>query len=144
MQDFSISQAELQVLRVIWAQQPVTSQQIIQALATHFDWQTATIKTLLTRLKNKGVIVMEKVGTKYYYQALLDEKAYQTKAWQHLLDSMCNTKQGDLLMDLLISADLSKSQLENISQKAQTLAEIAPKSLVCHCIPGQCTCGRHH
>ena len=49
----TISAAEWQVMRVLWAQPGTTSQEIIQALQEGFDWQATTVKTLLGRLRKK-------------------------------------------------------------------------------------------
>ncbi len=56
----TISAAEWQVMRVLWAQPGATSQEIIQALQEGFDWQATTIKTLLGRLRKKNYLRMAK------------------------------------------------------------------------------------
>ena len=53
----TISAAEWQVMRVLWAQPGTTSQEIIQALKEGFDWQATTVKTLLGRLRKKTICV---------------------------------------------------------------------------------------
>ena len=54
----TISAAEWQVMRVLWAQPGTTSQEIIQALQEGFDWQATTVKTLLGRLRKKNYLVL--------------------------------------------------------------------------------------
>ena len=53
-----ISGAEWQVMRVLWAHPGSTSQFITQALQAGFDWQPATVKTLLGRLRKKHYLRM--------------------------------------------------------------------------------------
>ena len=53
----TISASERQVLRVIWANPKCTGTFIIEALATNFNWQAATIKTLINRLLKKEFII---------------------------------------------------------------------------------------
>ncbi|WP_193437657.1 BlaI/MecI/CopY family transcriptional regulator, partial [Streptococcus suis] len=60
----TISAAEWQVMRVLWAYPGATSQEIIQALQEGFDWQATTIKTLLGRLRKKNYLRMDKETSK--------------------------------------------------------------------------------
>jgi len=52
-----ISEAEWEVMRIIWQKYPVSSAQIVEAFSSEADpWSVSTIKTLLTRLGKKGVL----------------------------------------------------------------------------------------
>ena len=50
MEQQNISQAEWQVMRVLWAYPHSRSTEIISRLEADFSWKPATIKTLLNRL----------------------------------------------------------------------------------------------
>lgn len=43
----NISAAESTVMQVLWQNAPLTTEEVIAALAGHKDWQPATVKTLL-------------------------------------------------------------------------------------------------
>lgn len=144
MQEVSISAAEWQVMRVVWAHPGSSSQEIVHFLKDGFDWQAATIKTLLGRLRQKGFIQMEKVGTKYRYRPLLSESEHLDNQLHTLLSAICSTKNGQLVEQLLTLGQFSQSDLQKIAEQAQKLKKDAPMELSCHCIPGQCTCGHHH
>lgn len=139
-----ISGAEWQVMRVLWAHPGSTSQFIIQSLQAGFDWQPATIKTLLGRLRKKEYLRMEKADTKYHYWPLIGEKEHLNLQLQTLLGNSCSTKNANLILHLLETGSFSKSDLGIIQEKIQGLLLDAPEQLVCHCLPGQCTCGHHH
>ena len=62
----TISAAEWQVMRVLWAQPGTTSQEIIQALQEGFNWQATTVKTRLGRLRKKNYVRMAKETSKYH------------------------------------------------------------------------------
>ena len=49
-----ISDAEWQVMNIIWDQQPTDAQTVIEALAEPNTWSVATVKTMLHRLVKKG------------------------------------------------------------------------------------------
>ena len=140
----TISAAECQVMRVLWAQPGTTSQEIIQALQEGFDWQATTVKTLLGRLRKKNYLRMAKETSKYHYYPLISEEEHLQGQVELLLATICSTKQGQLVEKLLDIGTFSQKSLENIVSKISQLQKTAPESIVCQCLPGQCTCGHHH
>lgn len=142
--EHAISGAEWQVMRVLWAHPGSTSQFIIQALQAGFDWQPATIKTLLVRLRKKNYLRMDKVETKYHYWAMISEEEHLRIQLQTILENSCSTKNSDLLVSLLETGTFSQTDLKVIGQKVEEMRVSAPVSLSCHCLPGQCTCGHYH
>ena len=62
MSQVSISDAEWQVMNVIWSGQPLTAQEVITKLEDQESWAPATIKTMLHRLVKKEVLNYEKQG----------------------------------------------------------------------------------
>ena len=140
----TISAAEWQVMRVLWAQPGTTSQEIIQALQEGFDWQATTVKTLLGRLRKKNYLRMAKETSKYHYYPLISEEEHLQAQVELLLATICSTKQGQLVEKLLDTGTFSQKSLENIVSKISQLQKTAPESIVCQCLPGQCTCGHHH
>jgi len=140
----TISAAEWQVMRVLWAQPGTTSQEIIQALQEGFDWQATTVKTLLGRLRKKNYLRMAKETSKYHYYPLISEEEHLQGQVELLLATICSTKQGQLVEKLLDTGTFSQKSLENIVSKILQLQKTAPESIVCQCLPGQCTCGYHH
>lgn len=82
----SISEAESQVMEVLWQAGQQSTDDIAAALAGRQDWQLATIKTLLNRLLNKGAIRAEKDGRRYLYSAALRRAAWQRAESTNLID----------------------------------------------------------
>jgi predicted transcriptional regulator len=52
----NISDAEWEVMRVVWANESCYSQVIIDVLQEKMDWKPATSKTLIGRLVKKGYL----------------------------------------------------------------------------------------
>ena len=68
-----ITDAEWEVMRVVWANDRVTSKKIISVLKEKMDWTQSTIKTILDRLVGKGVLNIEHEGRKFIYTANIEE-----------------------------------------------------------------------
>ncbi|MBJ6923123.1 BlaI/MecI/CopY family transcriptional regulator, partial [Vibrio cholerae] len=48
-----ISEAELEVMKVLWSRSPQTANEVIEALEVTMDWKPKTIRTLINRLVQK-------------------------------------------------------------------------------------------
>ena len=73
MNNLSISNAEWEVMNVLWERSPLGTNAIVEALA-HKDWTPQTIRTLITRLANKGALKFEKSGREYLYTPLISKE----------------------------------------------------------------------
>lgn len=69
-----ISDAEWEVMKLIWKDSPLTSEEIVASLSDKTDWSPATIKTYINRLLKKGALGYEKDGRSYVYHANISEK----------------------------------------------------------------------
>lgn len=83
-----ISEAESQVMQVLWEHGPSTAEDVVQALAQVSDWQDATIKTLLNRLLKKGALAAESEGRRYRYRPLLARDAYVLEESRSLVERL--------------------------------------------------------
>src|ERR1051326_4066487 len=65
----SISDAEWEVMNVVWGDSPVTANEVVSALGSRRPrWSPRTIKTLLNRLVKKGALGYEADGRRYLYR----------------------------------------------------------------------------
>ena len=55
-----ISEAEYEVMKVIWSKAPINTNEVTDILLQATDWSPKTIQTLLKRLVQKGAITYEK------------------------------------------------------------------------------------
>ncbi|MCK9860635.1 MULTISPECIES: BlaI/MecI/CopY family transcriptional regulator [Paenibacillus] len=69
-----ISDAEWEVMKVLWAKSPMNASEVIEALAGVNDWSPKTIRTLLTRLVQKEVITFDSHSKPYVYTPLVTEE----------------------------------------------------------------------
>src|SRR3990170_4164474 len=63
----AISDAEWEVMQVLWAAAPLTANDVVDQVAARNDWNPRTVKTLLNRLVNKGALGYEAEGKRYRY-----------------------------------------------------------------------------
>ncbi|MDT3698693.1 MAG: BlaI/MecI/CopY family transcriptional regulator [Thermincola sp.] len=68
-----ISEAEWEVLRVLWDKAPCTAGEVIETLADNTNWKPTTVKTLLARLVKKKAVGFREVERTYSYFPLLTQ-----------------------------------------------------------------------
>ena len=64
--EINISEAEWEVMRVVWSNRDTTSKFVIDTLGDEKSWTPSTIKTLLSRLVEKGFLDTKKQGINFY------------------------------------------------------------------------------
>lgn len=110
----SISDAELEVMKIIWKNPNVTANSIIDELESKTDWKPNTVKTLINRLLKKKVISFNKKGKEYYYYALLEEKTYMNTESESFLKKLFNGSINSMVLDFVKSKKLSKKEIEEL------------------------------
>jgi BlaI family penicillinase repressor len=68
-----ISEAEWEVMQVLWKTSPMTANDIVEKLTAKTPWKRETIRTLINRLVQKKAIGFEKKGRQYDYFPLVTE-----------------------------------------------------------------------
>jgi BlaI family penicillinase repressor len=68
-----ISEAEWEVMKVLWESSPLTANAIVETLSKGTRWQRETIRTLINRLVQKKAVAFEKKGRQHYYRPVVAE-----------------------------------------------------------------------
>jgi BlaI family transcriptional regulator, penicillinase repressor len=64
---------ELEILKLLWAKQPLTSRELHDELAPLLGWGYSSTRKTLDRMSAKGMIACHSQGNKNCYSALLDK-----------------------------------------------------------------------
>lgn len=136
----TISEAEWEVMRVVWANITVTSREVIDVLTEKMDWKESTIKTLIGRLVNKEALKTEKEGRRFIYSANISEKDSVKSYSEEILGRVCDTKDVLVVQHIIQDAKLSQSNIKDLILLLEEKAKTAPENVSCNCTPGQCNC----
>ena len=112
-----ISEAELEVMKILWELGNATSSQIVDSLTKTTEWKPKTIQTLITRLSSKGAIKSENTGSKaYLYSPLISEGEYKTYANNSLLQKLYNGSLNLMLTSFIKEQKLSKEDIDSLKK----------------------------
>ena len=128
-----ISDAEWQVMKIIWMQGEQTSTDLIMVLAERFDWSKSTIQTLLARLVEKECLTRKKEG-KFFYSALLTLDQSRDLLVQDIKDKVCSRRIKNLLADLIAECDFTQADLEDLEAVISEKKSSAVTEVKCNCM----------
>ena len=129
-----ISDAEWQVMKIIWMQGEQTSSDLIKVLAERFDWSKSTIQTLLARLVEKECLTRKKEGKSFVYSALLTLDQSRDLLVQDIKDKVCSRRIKNLLADLIMECDFTLDDLEDLETVISKKKSSAVTEVRCNCM----------
>ena len=129
-----ISDAEWQVMKIIWMQGEQTSTDLIRVLAERFDWSKSTIQTLLARLVEKECLTRKKEGKSFVYSALLTLDQSRDLLVQDIKDKVCSRRIKNLLADLIVECDFTQADLEDLEAVISEKKSSAVTEVKCNCM----------
>ena len=142
--DINISEAEWEVMRVVWNNKETTSKFVIDTLGEKKSWTPSTIKTLLSRLVEKGFLETRKQGNKFLYSAKCVEDECLERLTQNFLERICERRTHIIVKNIIETDNLSKSNIDEIIELLQEKRKTAAEVITCKCLKGQCSCAAKH
>lgn len=111
-----ISDAEHAVMEVLWQRSPLTAADVADSLADARDWTLQTVKTLLSRLANKGAVTYQQDGRRYLYSPILEREDYVGDESRRLVDRLFGGRAAPLIAHLAEQQSFTAEDLEEIER----------------------------
>ena len=121
-----ITEAESEVMQVLWQRHPLDAEEVAAALADTRDWQEATVKTLLNRLLNKGAIRAERDGRRYRYSPVLQREAWLLGESQGLLERLFDGRVAPLVSHFSRHRKLSRKDIAELRKLLEEIDDGQP------------------
>ena len=111
--DITIGEAELEIMKVLWKAGVAVNSQYINSEVSERGWKRTTVATFLTRLCEKGAVKAEKMGSVYYYEALLSKAEYRKSQTKSLIRNLFDGSARELAA-ALFDEGLSHDDIEQL------------------------------
>ncbi len=105
-----ITDAEWDVMNVLWEGFPRTAVEIAEALQRH----PKTVKTLLGRLARKGVARYREDGNRYVYSAAIPRQRYVKEESASFIERVFGGETSPALVHFVRSSRLSQEQIDEL------------------------------
>lgn len=109
-----ISEAEFEVMKVIWKYAPISTNEVTEKLTQTTDWSPKTIQTMLKRLVTKKALTYEKQSRVFVYTPLVPETEYIRQESNSFLNKYYNGNLVSMLTSYLEDDKLSKTELDTL------------------------------
>ena len=109
-----ISEAEFEVMKVVWKHAPVSTNEITEILTGTTAWNPKTIQTLIKRLVNKGALAYEKHSRVFVYVPLVEERAYISQESNSFLNRFYDGNITTMVSAFIENDRLSDTELDTL------------------------------
>lgn len=118
-----ISEAEFEVMKIVWKHAPISTNEITEKLLQTTSWSPKTIQTLIKRLVTKGALAYEKQSRVFVYTPLVKESEYIGQESNSFLERYYDGDIITMLSAYIENNKLSEKEIEHL----RTLLPKRPK-----------------
>ncbi len=113
---YEITDAELQIMNILWKTQPLTLNEIVNQLSYKEIKNKSTVKTLLYRLVEKGSVKSITLQNKKenLFKTAISQEQYLKKANENFLEKLYNGSTNKLLLNFVEDKKLTKKDLQEL------------------------------
>lgn len=109
-----ISEAEYEVMKIIWKYAPINTNEITEKLTQTTSWSPKTIHTMIKRLTMKGALSYEKQGRIFVYSPLIEENEYVGQESSSFLKRYYNGDITAMLSSYMENDRLSDKEIDTL------------------------------
>lgn len=111
-----ISDTEWQIMKILWANAPLTANQVIEEIEGITSWKPKTVKTMLGRLVKKKAIAFNKDGRTYVYYPLVAEEECIKAESKSFLEKVFSGAMNVMFANFLEEQELSKEEIAELKR----------------------------
>jgi BlaI family transcriptional regulator, penicillinase repressor len=125
-----VSDAELEVLKVLWSNGPATVRDVAAALKKQRRRLAYnTVLTLLTRLRDKGYVATDTTSAAHQFSAVVTRDDLLGSSLSALADRICDGTASPLVHALVRGQHLSRQELSDLRKLLDKLEKEAGKAV---------------
>ena len=112
----NISEAEWEVMKVLWKTSPLTANAIVENLTGSTSWKRETIRTLINRLVQKKALGFKKKGRQYDYFPLVSEAECVMAETKLFLNRLGSSSIEPMLAEFVEEKKLSPEKIDRLKR----------------------------
>lgn len=109
-----ISEAEFEVMKIVWKHAPISTNEITEKLLQTTTWSPKTIQTLIKRLVAKGALSYEKQSRVFIYTPLVKQKEYIHQESDSFLERYYHGDITSMVSSYIENDHLSKKEIQDL------------------------------
>ena len=109
-----ISEAEWEVMNVLWQSSPLTASDVVNEVGSLIQWHPKTVKTLLARLVRKGALRYKKEGNRYLYTPVHPRERHVEAESRSFIERVFGGSATPALVHFVEAMELSDDDLDEL------------------------------
>lgn len=118
-----ISDAELEIMAVLWSDAPLTAADVAARAPRPRDWSLTTVKTMLSRLVEKGALESDKQGRRFLYRPLIERDRLAGAQAGRLVDKLFGGRISPLVAHLAERREIAEEDLAELEKLIRSLRQ---------------------
>ena len=118
-----INATEWDLLGALWDAERATAREVADALVDKRGWAYSTVKTLLDRMVDKGLVESRRVGNVYEYRAAIQPEEARHGAWRRFVGEAFGGAVDPALRFIAREARLSAKQQSRLKKLLDDMAD---------------------
>lgn len=111
-----ISEAEYEVMKVIWKYEPISTPKVVEKFSNNSDWKPNTIHTMLARLVKKKALHATKDGRVFIYTSLVEKHQYVEQKSKSFLQQFFGGTLNSMILNFIENDQLSKEEISELKE----------------------------
>ena len=111
-----ISEAEYEVMKVIWNFEPISTPEVVEKLSNMSDWKPNTIHTMLARLVKKKALQARKDGRVFIYSSLVEKHEYVEQKSKSFLQQFFGGTLNSMIVNFIENDKLSNEEISELKK----------------------------
>lgn len=111
-----ISEAEYEVMKVIWNYEPISTPEVVEKLSDKSDWKPNTIHTMLARLVKKKALHARKDGRVFIYTSLVEKDQYVEQKSKSFLQQFFGGTLHSMVLNFIENDQLSNEEISELKK----------------------------
>ena len=109
-----ISEAEWEVMEVVWSAGAITANEVSDRLKGRKTWKPKTVQTMLRRLVDKGALTYEREGRAFRFQPAVSAEECRHEVSRSFLRRVFKGQVAPFLSTLVERDELSSEDIEEL------------------------------
>jgi predicted transcriptional regulator len=116
-----ISDSELEILQLLWDESPLAAAEVANRTAPTRGWSITTVKTMLSRLVEKGALAASSEGRRFLYRPLIARETLSARQAGGLVDRLFGGRVSPLVAQLAEQRDIDPDDLAELEALVRKL-----------------------
>lgn len=113
----ALSELEHLVMEIVWDRKAATAEDVRLALAARHPMKESTVRTILTRLKEKGYVTHRVERRTNLYRGLDAPQSVAARCVRQIIDRFCGGSLEQLLLGMVDNDVVDEQELRRLAQR---------------------------